>query len=257
MGNTPSYEKSGVTLTLNYPEACELFEKRDIEGLKIIFYADENLFDEIFENDNFELVKFLYTYGHFSRRIIHKIYKYNNRPIYLNFLEYLFEKGTDNPHLAEFYHEPIRKGNLKLIKFLHEHNCPWDNYFCPLAAFNGQLECLIYLHKNNCHWDKETCSSAAKNGHLNCLMYAHENNCSWDENTCKEAAMFGHLECLKYAHENGCKHDNTTCYHAANKGHYECLKYALMNNFEIDLSNKVYMKNAIIMSIIAKYQQQY
>ncbi len=125
-----------------------------------------------------------------------------------------------------FCAEMARKGNLELLKFLHENGCPWDEKTCYRAALNGHLECLRYAHENGCPWDEETCWRAAKKGQLECLKYAHENGCPWDEETCSQAAKNGHLECLKYAHENGCPWDEKTCSKAARHGHCECLDYA-------------------------------
>ena len=53
--------------------------------------------------------------------------------------------------------------------------------FCAEMAEKGNLELLKCLHENGCHWDVWTCSNAAENGHLECLKYAHENGCPWDE----------------------------------------------------------------------------
>ena len=73
--------------------------------------------------------------------------------------------------------------------------------FCAQMAEKGNLELLKVLHEKGCPWTGWTCSSAAKNGHLECLKYARENGCPWNEGTCTWAALNGHLECLKYAHE--------------------------------------------------------
>ena len=95
-------------------------------------------------------------------------------------------------------------GHLGLLRYAHEHNCPWDERTCSEAAAGGHLNCLQYAHEHNCPWGKCTCSEAAAGGHLNCLQYAHEHGCPWDEYTCSNAAVCGHLDCLRYAHERGC-----------------------------------------------------
>ena len=85
--------------------------------------------------------------------------------------------------------------------------------FCWRMAEKGNLELLKCLHENGCPWDVRTCSKAAENGHLECLKYAHENGCPWeDEWNCCEAAQNGHLECLKYLHEKGCP-GSANCVH--------------------------------------------
>ena len=85
--------------------------------------------------------------------------------------------------------------------------------FCAEMARKGNLELLKFLHENGCPWDEKTCSKAALNGHLECLKYARENRCDWDEMTCEAAAENGHLECLKYAHENGCPGSESYAHH--------------------------------------------
>ena len=95
-------------------------------------------------------------------------------------------------------------GHLGLLRYAHEHNCPWDERTCSEAAAGGHLNCLQYAHEHDCPWHERTCSEAAAGGHLNCLQYAHEHGCPWDEYTCSNAAVCGHLDCLRYAHERGC-----------------------------------------------------
>ena len=74
---------------------------------------------------------------------------------------------------------------------------------CFYAASNGHLECLLkYAHEHGCPWDELTCSFAAMHGHLECLKYAHEHGCPWNEYTCAYAAHTGHLGCLKYAQDH-------------------------------------------------------
>ena len=42
---------------------------------------------------------------------------------------------------------------------------------------------LKYLHEHECPWDKVTYWAAAVGGHLEVLKYAHENGCpGWNEN---------------------------------------------------------------------------
>ena len=69
------------------------------------------------------------------------------------------------------------KGNIYLLKYLHENGCPWNVYTCHGASKNGHLDCLKYAHENNYPWDKDTCSYAALNNHLDCLEYATQNGC--------------------------------------------------------------------------------
>ena len=67
-----------------------------------------------------------------------------------------------------------------MVRYAHEHGCPWDWRTCSFAASRGHLEVLRYAHEHGCPWDSSTCSSAAEGGHLEVLRYAHERGCPWD-----------------------------------------------------------------------------
>lgn len=158
-------------------------------------------------------------------------------------------------------------GNLRLLKFLHEHKCnykvSWFSYnLCGAAAEHGHLDCLMFLCKckyegynsyqttaaaargghldclkflceTNCRWNTPSSTArAAEYGHLDCLKYLRERGCKWNRWACARAAENGHLECLKYAHENKCPWDEKTCMSAAQNGHLDCLKYAHENGCE-------------------------
>ena len=56
--------------------------------------------------------------------------------------------------------------------------------FCSKMAEKGNLELLKVLHEKGCPWNEDTCRCAAENGHIECLKYARENGCPWDEWTC-------------------------------------------------------------------------
>ncbi|KAJ1639540.1 hypothetical protein T492DRAFT_899215 [Pavlovales sp. CCMP2436] len=97
-----------------------------------------------------------------------------------------------------------REGHLEVLRYAHEHGCPWDSSTYYLAAKEGHLEVLRYAHERGCPWDRNTCYQAAYGGHLEVLRYAHEHGCPWDSDTCEAAAGGGHVEVLRYAHEHGC-----------------------------------------------------
>jgi hypothetical protein len=71
---------------------------------------------------------------------------------------------------------------------------------------NGHLACLKYAHEHQCPWNELTCMMAAFGGHLECLKYAYENGCPWSIRVCQAADATAQLWCLRYAHENGCEY---------------------------------------------------
>jgi len=119
-------------------------------------------------------------------------------------------------------------GQLRILKWLHWRNCPWNSWTCWGAAMNGHLEVLQWLRGRNCPWNSLTCSGAAMNGHLEVLKWARENGCEWDSQTCSGAAQYGHLEVLQWAIENGCDCEYA-CFWAAEGGRTKILKWAIEN----------------------------
>ena len=101
--------------------------------------------------------------------------------------------------------EAAERGCLSTLRSLHRRGrAELTVNLCTSAAKGGQLEVLEWLRENECPWDKNTCKEAAYSGHLEVLQWARENDCPWDENTCRAAAYGGHLEVLQWARENGC-----------------------------------------------------
>ena len=52
-----------------------------------------------------------------------------------------------------------------------------DGQMCCAAASHGHLEVLRYAHEHGCPWDTDTCTCAAQGGHLEMLRYAREHGC--------------------------------------------------------------------------------
>lgn len=146
---------------------------------------------------------------------------------------YIAEFGTINllKHAVDELHLPVnawtvnfaaKKGNLDMIKYLHEIRCYWDDWAPMYAASKGHLHVLKYLHLNGCEWNVWTPGYAACNGHLECLQYAHVNYCDWDSYTLIAAIKNGHDKCLEYALTNNCPYDEYVLEYAEkyNKLHY-------------------------------------
>jgi len=68
--------------------------------------------------------------------------------------------------------QAAEKGDLKILISAYKNGChrmddlivPWNKKTCELASLNGHLDCLSYLHEHDCPWDQWTCacSDAAK-----------------------------------------------------------------------------------------------
>ena len=82
-----------------------------------------------------------------------------------------------------------------MLRWAHEHGCPWDASTCLHAAAGGHLYVLQWARENGCPWDSRTC--AAIGGHLDVLKWVREHHCPWTESTCSAAVERGHLDVLR------------------------------------------------------------
>jgi hypothetical protein len=55
---------------------------------------------------------------------------------------------------------------------------------------------LRYAHEHGCPWGSSTCSGAAVGGHLEVLRYAYEHGCPLDFEFCRALALGRHAELL-------------------------------------------------------------
>jgi hypothetical protein len=93
---------------------------------------------------------------------------------------------------------------LSILKWLHEHECPWTSAICARAAEKGHWVFLKWLNANGCPWDEETSSQAAKCGRLDILKWARQENCPWNAFTTNDAIETGNMNVYKWAKSNGC-----------------------------------------------------
>ena len=125
------------------------------------------------------------------------------------------------------------QGNLEMVKYCAENECPIDKEACAQAAQNGHLDVLKYLREEaKAPWDSDTADGAALNGHLHILEYLVERK--YDEYhwyASRWAAEYGHLDCLKYLHETAkAPWNSQAVFYAHANNHPECVQYLLDNN---------------------------
>lgn len=201
------------------------------------------------------------------------------RNCHLSCLKYLMERGAPWPQdiISKTLRDPsvfgptnvLLRGQLAVVKYLHEQGCTWDATATESAAELGNIELLKYLHENDCPWDARSCAGAATRGKIDCLKYALDNGCEWDHRTMDNAAILsgsletlkfvfergipwsadtfralvsqGKLEMLQYAHENGAPWALDTITLALNSGlvSLDCIKYAIENGCPWDLQEAV------------------
>ena len=130
----------------------------------------------------------------------------------------------------------IKQGNVEMLKYCLENDCPTSSTVCERAAEDGQLECLKYLHEEaKAPWDFLTANWAAENGHLHILEYLVERKYDeYNEDACWFAANNGHLDCLKYLHETAkWPWDEDAVQQAHVNNQTECVQYLLDNDCPI------------------------
>lgn len=112
-------------------------------------------------------------------------------------------------------------GHIKILQYLHENGCPWDEKLFEGAIlrmpikqmirfpyfqtrYDNIFKCIQYAHRHGCSWDEHTFIVAAQSGYIDLFRYLHENGCPWDVRTTMQALRSHNYNCLVYAHDNGC-----------------------------------------------------
>lgn len=124
----------------------------------------------------------------------------------------------------------VERKNIALVKYLHEHGCPWSDKAVATAAGLGERDILGYLLGNGCPTSPQAIATAAETGRLDIVRLLHELGCHWDKSACRMAAHFGYLDILGYLHERGCPWSKGTIKHAMQQKQFDCLKYAVEND---------------------------
>jgi hypothetical protein len=98
-----------------------------------------------------------------------------------------------------------RMNKLEYLVWVREvKNCDWDILTINTAAKQGNLAMVKYCVDNECPMHARACRWAAREGHLDVLKYLHENDCPWDSMACRWAHKNNRIECLNYLIEQKC-----------------------------------------------------
>uniref|UniRef100_A0A6C0C7H1 Ankyrin repeat protein n=1 Tax=viral metagenome TaxID=1070528 RepID=A0A6C0C7H1_9ZZZZ len=189
----------------------------------------------------------------------------------------------------------LSSGNILMIEWLHNINCPFNENIPDLArslailkllvewgyqvdkvnlsmvASNGDLECLQYLYAHGCKLSSEIISSAASNGHLHVIVWCREQGCPWDADACRITVRNHNLDVLRWLRgfdrntcgleskeTEICPWNEDVCLEAIKLGHVAILKFALENGCQA--SYKTYRanaksKNRVIDNYVYKYRR--
>jgi hypothetical protein len=111
--------------------------------------------------------------------------------------------------------EAAKCGNVEVLRWLREHDCPWGVTSCTCAAGAERLDTLKWLRQHHCPWNSRTMREAARRGNIDILCWLLEQGAPWDAWVCTYAAHGGDLETLQWLREHGCPWDKDCCTHAA------------------------------------------
>jgi hypothetical protein len=104
-----------------------------------------------------------------------------------------------------FCWEVARTNKLECLVWAREvKNCDWDERTITGAVFEGNLAMVKYCVEHECPMDAYTCALAASKGHLDVLKYLHENDCPWDSEAFYWAHLYNRIDCLNYLIEQKC-----------------------------------------------------
>lgn len=151
---------------------------------------------------NLEFLTWLYEDGcPFSDLIFARLIYYGYPSVEM--LNWLYKKNFELTCHA--FDEAAERWDLTLMKWLYDHQCPWDeNVFCAAAASlpvwehgtydmdelgTGSIKVFKWLHDRNCPWDESTCLRVVDyGGNLEGLQWLRQHGCPWDAEKCIEGA---------------------------------------------------------------------
>ena len=215
-------------------------------------YLGSHAADFAAKNGHFEAVKWIH---HNLSKCTYAGLEFTANRGYLEIFDWISQ------HVGYFYHEDFyksaaKKGDLKLLEYLKNHDKPmpkttpqiagaahqfeamkWaiehggtlDHSLCAFAAEAGHLETLQYLRKKGCEWTASTCTQAVKNGHIKTLQWAISNGCNYDNGTFAAAVSAGNMQVIKWLKEIGCAWSEASCASAAKIKSLEILKWLREN----------------------------
>ncbi|GFH47271.1 hypothetical protein CTEN210_03746 [Chaetoceros tenuissimus] len=148
----------------------------------------------------------------------------------LEILKLLREHGV--PWNSETFASAARFGNLEVLDYLKDNECPSDEEALYAAVQNG--DAAIIQRCLHCGSDERTCSLAvthpAHDNALEVLKFLRHLEVDWDEDTCAEAALQGNLKALNWALEHGCNWSEETFNNAIKSTDTTTIEYCIDNH---------------------------
>lgn len=89
---------------------------------------------------------------------------------------------------ANIFTEAAYEGNIDVLTFLLDHQCPYDTEACAAAAKGDQYDTLLWLRNHQIPWDEKTCRNAVVHGSMRMMQYVTSHHCQIPINICDSAA---------------------------------------------------------------------
>lgn len=108
------------------------------------------------EKGHFDIVKWLYDNGYKTIKTAYKNAAKNN---HFDILKWIYHKDISRMTLTEetinlldeeVLCEAVKSGNLEMVKWLRDNDCPWNISACQIAYEENIIEILEWLIRNNC-----------------------------------------------------------------------------------------------------------
>lgn len=127
----------------------------------------------------------------------------------LNIVKYLHDILC--PHEPDVVEEIARSGNVETLKYAIDQNIPFvaNHKVCSSLVRDNYFEAMKCMHSIG-YSLRDVLDLASMHNRLNFLQYAHEHGAQWVAQHVYVAAAHGHAECVQYAIEHGCPYDPVT-----------------------------------------------
>ena len=105
---------------------------------------------------------------------------------HLQVLDWLLDNGFDHEWIKyNAVCNAARRGVVSVLEWAKDHGYDFtdvrNKHVCATAARNGNLFILQWLRQNDCPWDFRVVASARANGHEDVAEWAIENGCPVEE----------------------------------------------------------------------------
>lgn len=177
-----------------------------------------------------ECLDYLYDNGYSYRYGVQLFFKTASELGDLNIIIRLLKMGIlcnnyDIKHAAEH-------GHFHIVKYFHENypsNTNLTDEVFSMASISGNMELIKYLHNKQCPWNKTTVENAVTYGHTKIVKYLVENGCPHSVLCPQIATTRGYLDILIYLKEKGCFFGEGLREKAIIAEEHACLKYLTKN----------------------------